>query len=49
MEEGAVLEILKAFVDLHVPYNAAIGGRRIDKLEPESMTDQIVCEDGSAL
>lgn len=49
VEEGAVLEVLEAVVDLLIPDDAAVGGADVDELDPESVAHQVVGEHRGAL
>lgn len=49
MEEDAVLVVCKRVVDFLVPYDAAVGRRNVDQLEPEGVAYQVVGQHGSTL
>jgi len=49
MEKGSVLVILEGVVDFLIPNYASVCGRDVDQLDPESVPDEVVAEDGGAL
>jgi hypothetical protein len=49
VEEGAVLVVGKAVVDLLVPYYPSVRWRNIDELDPECVANRVVRKNGGAL
>jgi hypothetical protein len=49
MEKSSVLVILEGIVDFLIPNYASACRRDVDQLDPESVPDKVVAEDGGAL
>lgn len=49
VKEGPVLIVAPRIVYLLIPYHAAIRRRDIDQLDPEGVTNEIICQDGGSL
>lgn len=49
VEEDTILVVCKGVVDLLIPYDATIGRRYVDQLQPECVAHQIIRQDYGAL